>query len=173
LGAAKYVNQAWEKLREPQTGLPPRNVLTSNGYAEQTAGRSLPSPARGDTPVAGGSMFRSPGGSEGQGRTEQEGGTRAGDTLSDGPPDSLLGAGGEHLAAQLQQAALSGPEAESTDGDAWFYAQSREQKALAGWRSVQARERFAEAQAGGSEGISIQHRQIVRDYFMNLREGSR
>ena len=118
-------------------------------------------------------MFRSAAVAEGKGRTEQEGGTRAGDALGDAPPDPLLGTGGERLEAQLKQAGLSGPEAESKDNDAWFYAQSREQKALAGWRSVQARARFAEAQAGSNEGISIQHRQIVKDYFMNLREGAR
>jgi hypothetical protein len=173
LSAAKYVNQAWEKVRGPQLDVAQRSALTASRFAEQTAGNSLPSPASGETPMAGGSMFRSAAVAEGKGRTEQEGGTRAGDALGDAPPDPLLGAGGERLEAQLKQAGLSGPEAEGKDNDAWFYAESREQKALAGWHSVQARARFAEAQAGSNEGISIQHRQIVKDYFMNLREGSR
>ena len=173
LSAASYVNQAWEKVRGPQLEAAQRNALTASRYAEQTAGNSLPSPASGETPMGGGSMFRSAAVAEGRGRTEQEGGTRAGDALGDGPPDPLLGEGGERLSAQLKQAALSGPEAESKDNDAWFYAESREQKALTGSRNVQPRARFAQAQAGGNEGISIQHRQIVKDYFMNLREGSR
>ena len=173
LSAARYVNEAWEKVRGPQLDVAQRNALTASRYAEQTAGNSLPSPASGETPMGGGSMFRSAAVAEGKGRTEQEGGTRAGDALGDGPPDPLLGEGGERLSAQLKQAALSGLEAESKDNDAWFYAESREQKALTGWRSVQARDRFAQAQAGSNAGISIQHRQIVRDYFMNLREGSR
>jgi exonuclease VII small subunit len=173
LSAASYVNEAWEKVRGPQLDGALTSQLTASRFAEQTAGNSQPSPASGDSPMAGGSMFRTAAVAEGKGRTEQEGGTRAGDAMGDGPPDPLLGAGSERLQAQLKQAALSGTEAESQEGDAWFYAESKEQKALAGWRSVQARDRFAQAQAGSNEGISIQHRQIVKEYFMELREGGR
>ncbi len=173
LSAANYVNEAWEKVRGPQLDIAQRTALTASRFAEQTAGNSLPSPASGETPMGGGSMFRSAAVAEGRGRTEQEGGTRAGDAIGDGLPDPLLGAGGERLQAQLKQAALSGAEAESQEGDAWFYAESKEQSALAGWRNVQARDRFAQAQAGSNEGISIQHRQIVKEYFMDLREGGR
>jgi hypothetical protein len=173
LSAARYVNEAWEKVKGPQLDVAQRTALTASRFAEQTIGNSLPSPATGETPMGGGSMFRSAAVAEGKGRTEQEGGTRAGDALGDAPPDPLLAPGAERLEAQLKQAALSGPEGEGKDGDAWFYAESREQKASAGLRSVQARARFAEAQAGSNEGISIQHRQIVKDYFMNLREGAR
>jgi hypothetical protein len=173
LSAANYVNEAWEKVRGPQLDVADRAALTASRFAEQTAGNSLPSPASGETPMGGGSMFRTAAVAEGKGRTEQDGGTRSGDTIGDGLPDPLLGAAGERLQAQLKQAALSGAEAESQEGDAWFYAESKEQKALAGWRSVQARDRFAQAQAGSNEGISIQHRQIVKEYFMDLREGGR
>lgn len=173
LSAANYVNEAWEKVRGPQLDVAQRTALTASRFAEQTAGNSLPSPASGETPMGGGSMFRSAAVAEGRGRTEQEGGTRAGDAIGDGLPDPLLGSGGERLQAQLKQAALSGAEEESQEGDAWFYAESKEQKALAGWRNVQARDRFAQAQAGNNEGISVQHRQIVKEYFMDLREGGR
>jgi exonuclease VII small subunit len=173
LSAANYVNQAWEKARGPQFDVAQRTTPTASPFAEQTAGNSPPSPASGETPTGGDSMFRPAAVAEGKGRTEQEGGTRAGDALGDAAPDPLLGAGAERLEGQLKQAGLPGPEAESKDSDAWFYAQTRAQKASAGWRSAQARARFAEAQAGSNEGISIQHRQIVKDYFMNLREGGR
>ena len=89
LSASKYVNEAWEKVRGPQLEVAQRNALTASRYAEQTAGNSLPSPASGETPMGGGSMFRSAAVAEGRGRTEQEGGTRAGDALGDGPPDPL------------------------------------------------------------------------------------
>jgi exonuclease VII small subunit len=174
LAASSYVNEAWQKVRGPQIDVAQSTALTASRFAEETIGNSQPSPATGKTPMGGGSMFRSAAVAEGKGRTEQEGGTRAGDALGDGPPDPLLGEGGERLEAQLEQAALSGPEAESEDeGEAWYYAESREQKAFAGWRNVEARARFAQAEAGGNEGISIQHRQIVKDYFMNLREEGR
>jgi hypothetical protein len=173
LSAANSVNEAWEKVQGPQLDYAQRVTLTASRFAEQTAGNSLPSAASGDTPMAGGSMFRTAAVAESKGRTEQEGGTRAGDAIGDGLPDPLLGAGDERLQAQLKQAALSGAEAESQEGDDWFYAESKEQKALAGSRNVQARDRFAQAQAGSNEGISIQHRQIVKEYFMDLREGGR
>jgi hypothetical protein len=174
LAASNYVNEAWQKVRGPQIDVAQHTALTASRFAEQTVADSLPSPATGETPMGGGSMFRSAAVAEGKGRTEQEGGTRAGDALGDSPPDPLLGEGGERLEAQLKQAGLSGPEAESEDdGEAWFYAESREQKAFASWRSIQARTGFAQAEAGTNEGISIQHRQIVKDYFINLREGPR
>jgi hypothetical protein len=174
LAASNYVNEAWQKVRGPQIDVAQHTALTASRFAEQTVADSLPSPATGETPMGGGSMFRSAAVAEGKGRTEQEGGTRAGDALGDSPPDPLLGEGGERLEAQLKQAGLSGPEAESEDdGEAWFYAESREQKAFASWRSIQARTGFAQAEAGTNEGISIQHRQIVKDYFMNLREAPR
>jgi hypothetical protein len=174
LAASSYVNEAWQKVRGPQLDVAQPAALTASRFAEETIGNSQPSPATGETPMGGGSMFRSAAVAEGKGRTEQEGGTRAGDALGDGPPDPLLGEGGERLEAQLKQAGLSGPEAEGEDeGEAWYYAESREQKAFAGWRNVQARASSAQAEAGSNEGISIQHRQIVKDYFMNLREDAR
>jgi hypothetical protein len=38
---------------------------------------------------------------------------------------------------------------------------------------VDARTRFAEAEAGSTGGISIKHRQIVKDYFMNRPEAAK
>ena len=37
-------------------------------------------------------------------------------------------------------------------------------------RDVQSRDSFGQAQSGSTEGISVRHRQIVKDYFMQLRE---
>ena len=75
LAAASYVNQAWEKVRGPQLDVAQRTALTASRFAEQTIGNSQPSPATGETPMGGGSMFRSAAVAEGKGRTEQEGGT--------------------------------------------------------------------------------------------------
>ena len=73
------------------------------------------------------------------GRTEQEGGTRAGDALGEAPPDPLLGAR-RAIASRRSSSARACPDrkAEGKDYDAWFYAESKEQKALAGWRNVPA-----------------------------------
>jgi hypothetical protein len=127
--------------------------------------------------MEGGAMFRAAAVAEGDGRTEQEGGTRSGDALGDAPADPLLATQGERLEAQLKKQGITGEE---QDGDeeqeqnkSWYYAQSQQQKALARLRKVQAAGRFAAAEGEAGEGISIQHRQIVKDYFMNLREGAR
>ena len=40
------------------------------------------------------------------------------------------------------------------------------------YQGVGARSSFVLGQSTGPEGISINHRQIVKDYFMTLREGS-
>jgi hypothetical protein len=40
------------------------------------------------------------------------------------------------------------------------------------YQGVGARSSFALGQSTGPEGISIRHRQIVKDYFMTLHEGS-
>jgi hypothetical protein len=119
-------------------------------------------------------MFRSAAVAEGPGRTEQEGGTRAGDAMGDGPPDALLGSSDERLEAQFKQAGISGEEQEGEDDSStWFYVESQQQKAFTSARNVEAHARFAAAEAGANRGISIQHRQIVKDYFMTLREGAR
>ncbi len=174
LEAANFVNEAWQTVRGPQMDVAQRSGLTASRFAQQTTASSTPSPASGETPMGGGTMFRSAAVAEGPGRTEQEGGTRAGDAMGDGPPDALLGGSDERLEAQLKQAGITGEEQEGEDeSSTWFYVESQQQKAFTSTRNVEARARFAAAEAGANRGISIQHRQIVKDYFMTLREGAR
>jgi hypothetical protein len=177
LEAAAVVNEAWQRVRGPQLTAGQPQGLSASRFAEQTGAPSTPSPGSGETPMEGGAMFRAAAVAEGDGRTEQEGGTRSGDALGDAPADPLLGTQGERLEAQLKKQGITGEE---QDGDeeqeqnkSWYYAQSQQQKALARLRKVQAAGRFAAAEGEAGEGISIQHRQIVKDYFMNLREGAR
>jgi hypothetical protein len=176
LEASARVNEAWQRVRGPQLTAGQSQGLSASRFAEQTAAPSMPSPGSGETPMEGGTMFRAAAVAEGDGRTEQEGGTRAGDALGDAPADALLGTRGERLEAQLGKQGIAGEE-QDDDGEeqnkSWYYAQSQQQKALARLRTVQAAGRFAAAESEAGEGISIQHRQIVKDYFMNLREGAR
>ena len=169
LEASAAVNEAWQRVRGSQLNVGESRGLSASRFAQQTSSPSMPSPGTGETPMEGGTLFRTAAVAEGDGRTEQEGGTRAGDALGDARSDPLLGSSAERLEAQLKRQALTGEEQPSPQQDEnrpWYYEQSRQQKALAGLRSVHARERFAAAQAGAGEGISIQHRQIVKDYFM-------
>ncbi|HZP85551.1 MAG TPA: hypothetical protein VFB54_01945 [Burkholderiales bacterium] len=174
LQAASYVNEAWKQVKGPQLNVDRSAGLTAGRYAEQTQASSTPSPGTGETPMGGGTMFRSAAVAEGKAKTEQEGGTRAGDALGDAPPDPLLGGHAERLDAQLKRAGISGEEQEGKAEDkSWFYAESQQQKSVVSARSVQSRGQFANAEASSNSGISIEHRQIVKDYFMKLREGAR
>lgn len=174
LQAANYVNEAWQQVKGPQMAADRSSGVTSGRFAEQTQASSTPSPGTGETPMGGGTMFRSAAVSEGKARTQQEAGTRAGDAMGDAPPDPLLGGHAERLEAQLKRAGISGAEQEGKPEDQpWFYKESQAQPAVISARAMQARERFADAQASSNTGISIEHRQIVKDYFMKLREGAR
>jgi hypothetical protein len=175
LEASARVNEAWQRVRGPQLTAGRSQGLSASRFAAQTPAPGTPSPGSGETPMEGGAMFRAAAVAEGDGRTEHEGGTRAGDALGDAPADPLLGTRGERLEAQLAKQAIAGEEQDDGEDQnkSWYYAQSQQQKALARLRQVQAAGRFAAAEGEAGEGISIQHRQIVKDYFMNLREGAR
>jgi hypothetical protein len=175
LEAAAHVNEAWQQVRGPQLAAAQPSALSAGRFSEEAPVTSPPvaSPADGDAPMTGGAMFRAAAVARGDGREEQEGGSRAGEAEGDAPPDALLGASGERLQAQLKRQAVPGEEEESDADQRWYYAQSEQQSALVAWSAVHARSRFAAAEASGNDGISIQHRQIVRDYFMDLRKGER
>lgn len=172
LSASNYVNEAWQSVRGPQLEqYQQAGAMTAGRYAEQTQAGSMPSPGSGETPMGGGTMFRSAAVSQGDARTEQEGGTRMGDALGDSPADPVLGKSEERLEAQLEQSAIESDSQDDSAGEekTWYYSESQQQQSTVSRREVQARARFARAEAGGNGGISIQHRQIVKDYFMNLR----
>jgi hypothetical protein len=175
LAAANYVNEAWKEVKGPQLQVARGNTMSAGRFDQQQAtGGANPSAASGDTPMGGGTMFRSAAVAQGPGTEEQEGGTRAGDAMGDGPPDPLMGETGERLDAQLKQQGLTGQEEHLPDQDQdWFYSESQKRSAQSAWRAVDARGRFAEAEGNASGGISIKHRQIVKDYFMNRPEAAK
>jgi len=175
LAASNYVNEAWQAVRGPQLEqYQQAGALTAGRYAEQTQASSMPSPGGGETPMSGGTMARSAAVAQGDARTEQEGGTRMGKALGDSPADPVLGKSEERLEAQLKQSVIESEQHDDAPGEerTWFYSESQQQNSVVSRRDVQARARFAQAEAGSNGGISIQHRQIVKDYFMNLRESA-
>ena len=175
LAASNYVNEAWQSVRGPQLEqYQQAGGMTAGRYAEQTQASSTPSPGGGETPMGGGTMARSAAVAQGDARTEQEGGTRMGKALGDSPADPVLGKSEERLEAQLKQSVIESEQRDDAPGEerTWFYSESQQQNSVVSRREVQARARFAQAEAGSNGGISIQHRQIVKDYFMNLRESA-
>ena len=175
LASANYVNEAWKEVKGPQLEVARGNTLSAGRFGEQQpTGAANASPSSGDSPMGGGTMFRSAAVAQGPGTEEQEGGTRAGDAMGEGPPDPLMGEAGERLDVQLRKQALTGQEEQHPDADQdWFYAESQKRTARSEWRAVDARTRFAEAEARSAGGISIKHRRIVRDYFMNRPEAAK
>jgi cell fate (sporulation/competence/biofilm development) regulator YlbF (YheA/YmcA/DUF963 family) len=175
LQAANYVNQAWQQVQGPQLQAARADTMAAGrfGEQEQTNAASNPSPATGNTPMGGGTLFRSAAVAQGPGTEESEGGSRMGDAIGDAPPDPLLGEAGERLDAQLRLEGLAGAQGEGADDDAqqWFYTESLRRDARSEWRAVAARARFADAQAGAGQGVSIQHRRIVQDYFKPQGKG--
>ena len=176
LAAANYVNEAWKQVKGPQLQASRAGQMTAGKFDQQQmdGAANNSSPNTGDKPMGGGTMFRSAAVAQGNGTEEQEGGTRMGDAVGTAQSDPVLGDGGERLDAQLKQQALTGQEAQQPDQEqSWFYAESQKRDARSEWRSVQARARFTEAEAGTAGGISVRHRQIVKDYFMNRPEAEK
>lgn len=174
LQQANYINDSWKQVKGPQIAAPQASGVTSGRFAEQTPASSTPSPGSGETPMGGGSLVHAPEVGDGKAKTQQEGGTRAGEARGDAPPDPLLGSHPERLEAQLKRAGISGEEQDGKPQDQpWFYSETKEQKSVVDARAVQVRGQFANAEAGNNKGISIEHRQLTKDYFMKMREGAR
>jgi uncharacterized membrane protein len=175
LSAANYVNESWKEVRGPQLSAAQNAPMAAGRFdQQQDSGAVNPSPSTGDSPMGGGTMFRAAAVARGEGTEEQEGGTRMGDALGEGRTDPLLGDAGARLDAQLKQQALTGQEDKQSNPDqSWFYADSQKRGAQAVQRSVQAPGRYAEADASGAGGISIKHRQITKDFFMNRPEAAK
>lgn len=172
LKAANYVNEAWKEVAGPQMQGARANIMAAGRYDEpQRAVDGDPSPGSSLTPMGGGTRMRAPVVSQGQGTQEQDGGTRMGNAIGDGKVDPLLGEGGGRLDSQLKQQALQGQDdARQNAGQEWFYAESQKGAVRTAWRAVDARARYAEAQATAAGGISINHRQVTKEYFMQRPE---
>lgn len=173
LQVASYVNQAWQQVQGPQLQAARADTMSAGRFGEQAqeTAASNPSPATGNTPMGGGTLFRSAALAQGPGTEEQEGGSRMGDAIGDAPPDPLLAEAGERLEAQLRHEGISGAQGEDADENQnWFYTESERRDARSEWQAVQVRERFADAEAALGQGISIQHRRIVKNYFTQQRE---
>jgi hypothetical protein len=151
-----------------------RSTMSAGRFAQQAAQNSSPGNESGNTVMPGGRMFRSGAVAQESERSEQQEGSKAGEAQGESVADPLLGQKATPLAVQLKQEALPQEgEPEEKSSDAWFYAQSKEQKSALEARAVQARAGFAQAQTTPPEAVSIRHRRTVKEYFINLREGAK
>jgi hypothetical protein len=122
--------------------------------------------------MPGGIMFRSAAVALEKQNSVQQEGSKTGAAMGESKADAALGNRTAPLSVQLKREAVpnSEPDDEQNAPKNWFYAESKEQKSIVELRDVQSRESFGQAQSGSAEGISVRHRQIVKDYFMQLRE---
>jgi hypothetical protein len=160
-------------LQQLQLAVAQRSTMSAGRFAQQAAQNSSPGNESGNTVMPGGKMFRSGAVAQESERSEQQEGSKAGEAQGESVADALLGQQTTPLAVQLKQEALpQDGEPEEKSSEAWFYAESKEQKSALEARAVQARAAFAQAQTTPPEAISVRHRRTVKEYFMHLREGA-
>jgi hypothetical protein len=168
------MNQASGALSQLQLSVAQRSALSAGRFGQQAANSSMPSPETGNTVMPGGVMFRAAAVAKESARSQESEGAKTGDATGDSQADPLFGDKANRLEAQLRREAIPQESKPGEEGSqAWFYAESKEQKSQVQTQNVQARSSYAQAETAGPEGISIRHRQIVKDYFMSQREGVR
>jgi hypothetical protein len=168
------VGNSSKLLQQLQLSVAQRSTMSAGRFAQQAAQDSSPGPESGDTVMPGGKMFRSGAVAQESERSEQQEGSKSGDAQGESVADPLLGAKAAPLEVQLKQEALPQEgEPDEKTGEAWFYAESKEQKSALEARAVRARAAFAQAETTPPAAIAVRHRQTVKEYFMNLREGAK
>jgi hypothetical protein len=172
LDAQQQLNQAAQALQQLQLAVAQRSTMSAGRFSQQAAQNATPSPNTGQTSMPGGIMFRSAAVAQEKRASAQQEGSKTGAAMGDSQAEPPLGAKVTPLSAQLERTTVPNPERDDQQETAknWYYAESKEQKSILELRELQARESFAQAQTGAAEGVSVRHRQIVKDYFMHLRE---
>jgi len=172
LDAQQQLNQASQALQQLQLAVAQRSTMSAGRFSQQATQNATPSPNTGQTSMPGGVMFRSAAVAQENRPSVQQEGSKTGAAMGDSQADAPLGSKVAPLAVQLRRESLPNSESDDPQNAAknWFYVESKEQKSILELRDVQARESFAQAQSGAPEGISVRHRQIVKEYFMHLRE---
>jgi hypothetical protein len=172
LDGQQQLNQASQALQQLQLAVAQRSTMSAGRYSQQAAQNATPSPTSGQTSMPGGIMFRSAAVAQEKQASAQQEGSKTGSAMGDSPADAPLGSKATTLGVQLHKEVVPNrdPEDQQAAARNWFYAESKEQKSTVDLREVEARERFSQAQSGSAEGISVRHRQIVKDYFMHLHE---
>jgi len=169
------LSQAEQALRELQLAVAQRSQLSAGRFGQEAAHNSTPSPDTGQTAMPGGTMYRSAAVARESKASAQQEGSKAGSAVGDSEAEPVLGNQVTALAVQLRQEGVAGEPADerAEAATSWYYAQSKQQASVLELQRAPARASFAQAEASAAEGISLRHRQIVKDYFMTLREDSR
>ncbi|HYL18607.1 MAG TPA: hypothetical protein VEV20_07990 [Burkholderiales bacterium] len=168
------LKEAAQSLSHVQLAVAQRSQMAAGRFSRSQSQSSTPSPDSGQTNMPGGVMFRSAAVAQENRPSQQQEGSKTGAALGDSEADPVLGKKVTPLDVQLKREAVTGEQQEDAEGKPknWYYTESKQQASVVDYQGVGARSSFALGQSSGPEGISIRHRQIVKDYFMTLREGS-
>jgi len=169
------LSQAEQALRELQLAVAQRSQLSAGRFGQEAAHNSTSSPDTGQTVMPGGTMYRSAAVARESKASAQQEGSKVGSAIGDSEAEPVLGNKITPLAVQLRQEGVAGEAADkrAETETSWYYTQSKQQASVLKLQKAPARASFAQAEASATEGISIRHRQIVKDYFMTLREDAR
>jgi hypothetical protein len=172
LEAQDQLSQASRALQQLQLTVAQRSALSAGRFSQQAAQNSTPAPQSGQTNMPGGMMFRTTAVARETSASEQQEGSKTGSALGDSRADPVLGAKATPLEVQLKQEAIatSRQEDDKSAAKSWFYADSQQQTSIVGLDDVRARSGFTLGQSTALDGVSIRHRQIVKDYFTGLRQ---
>lgn len=167
--------RAAQSLQQLQLAVAQRSQMSAGRFSQEAAQDSAASPNTGETVMPGGRMFRSAAVAQESKPSAQQEGSKSGNAMGESEAEPVLGGKTTPLAVQLKREGVAGERQDETgqEGRDWFYTQSKEQRSVLELNDVQARARFAQADTAGGEGISMRHRRIVKDYFINLREGAK
>lgn len=143
----------------------------SSSQAQQNTPQGTPSPDTGQTAMSGGIMFRTAAVARGDKPSESQEGSKTGAAAGESQADPVLGKKETPLAVKLKREAIrkEGEEGE-TGSEGWYYSESRGQASRIALQGVRVNTRYVQGEAMEPEQISLKHRQVVKDYFLNLHE---
>ncbi len=173
LESQSSANQAIRELTQMQQLQVAQTSIQSAGrYSSaqtQNPPTGTPSPDSGNTVMSGGIMFRTAAVAKGDKPTATHEGSKSGAAAGDSQADPVIGKKETPLAVKLKKEGIrkQGEDGE-TGAEGWYYAESRAQSSQVALQAVRANTRYTQAEAMDPEHISVKHRQVVKDYFLNL-----
>jgi hypothetical protein len=149
------------------------SVIEASRYGERDPNEKLDSTGSsqtGETQMQGGVMHRRAAMTRGD--PDKDGGSRVGEADGDSKADPMLGKKTERLKTQLKRVDIEAKKQdEHGEGDPdKFFAATRQQESKLAYTDVARRARYVTEEATSGEQVPLTYRNVVKDYFINLRQ---
>lgn len=149
------------------------SVIEASRYGERDPNDKLDSTGSsqtGETQMQGGVMHRRAAMTRGD--PDKDGGSRVGEADGDSKADPMLGKKTERLKSQLKRVDIEAKKQdEHGEGDPdKFFAATRQQESKLAYTDVARRARYVTEDATSGEQVPLTYRNVVKDYFINLRQ---